>query len=255
MEWLIPVVAGFVIGVLIGLTGMGGGALTTPFLVIVMRMHPVAAVGADLAFAAITKMVGGAQHLRQANVVPRWVAWMALGSIPAALLGVQITLRLGASTDTTPLLTRLLGAVLLLVSAIFLARTLGWRKPVSAETPRHPTPLRLIAVGATGGLLVGITSIGGGTIIMALLLIFFALPINQMVGLDVVHGALLATVAAAFYAVAGQTAWPIVFTLLLGSLPGVWLGARALNRIDERVSRSLVAVLVLAAGVHLLLTA
>jgi uncharacterized membrane protein YfcA len=247
-----PVVAGFIIGLLIGLTGMGGGALTTPFLIIVMRMHPVAAVGTDLAFAAITKTVGGVQHIREKNVRFSYVLWLAFGSLPAALLGAQLTLRWGNSAEMESILSRVLGVVLIIVALIFLARVVGLLAPRTAEYVRLPTPFNLVAVGAVGGFLVGITSIGGGTVIMALLLIFFTMHLNEMVGMDVVHGAILASVAAVSYAVAGRTDWTMVFRLLLGSIPGVWLGARSINRIDRRLTKSLVAILVLAAGMHLL---
>ncbi|MCO5184122.1 MAG: sulfite exporter TauE/SafE family protein [Anaerolineae bacterium] len=252
MERLIPVVAGFVIGVLIGLTGMGGGALTTPFLVIVMRMHPVTAVGTDLVFAAITKIVGGTQHIREKNVRFSNVMWLAFGSLPAALLGAQAMLRFGHSAEMEAILSRILGVVLIVVAAIFLARVFGIIAERGTEHVQLPTPFNLVAVGAVGGILVGVTSIGGGTVIMALLLIFFSMHLNEMVGMDVVHGAILAGVASISYVVAGETDWGIVFSLLLGSIPGVWLGARLLNRIDRRIAKTLVAVLVLAAGIHLL---
>lgn len=253
MEWIIPVIAGFVIGVLIGLTGMGGGALTTPFLVIVMRMHPVAAVGTDLVFAAITKIVGGAQHVREKNVRFSYVLWMAFGSLPAALIGAQLTLRLGDSAEMEDTLSRILGVVLIVVAIIFLARVFGIIAQRGPEHVRLPTPFNLVAIGVVGGLLVGVTSIGGGTVIMALLLIFFSMHLNEMVGMDVVHGAILASVASVSYVMAGRTDWSLVFSMLLGSIPGVWLGARSLNRIDRRLTKTLVAVLVLAAGMHLLL--
>jgi len=108
-------------------------------------------------------------------------------------------------------------------------------------------------VGAFGGLLVGLTSIGGGTVIMALMLLFFSIPLNEMVGLDVLHGAVLALFSALTYALAGQTNWPIVGLLLIGSLPGVWLGAKAINHIDRRVVRGILAFLVLGAGIHLMI--
>jgi hypothetical protein len=115
-----------------------------------------------------------------------------------------------------------------------------------------PPSWALIIIGAFGGLLVGMTSIGGGTVIMALLLIFFSIPLNQLVGVDVTHGALLAMITAINYILAGQTDFILVGLLLIGSLPGVWLGARAVNRIDLRIIRGVLAVMIVAAGIELL---
>jgi hypothetical protein len=116
-----------------------------------------------------------------------------------------------------------------------------------------PPAWALIVIGAIGGLLVGMTSIGGGTIIMAILLFFFTIPLNQLVGVDVTHGALLALITAINYLLAGQVDFMLVGLLLIGSLPGVWLGARTVNRIDLRIVRGILAVLIIAAGIELLL--
>ena len=113
--------------------------------------------------------------------------------------------------------------------------------------------LSLILIGGIGGLLVGMTSIGGGTVIMALLLIFFSIPLNLMVGIDVVHGALLTVITSMNYVLAGQTDWSLVVLLLIGSLPGAWLGVHAIKRIDVRIVRGILALVVIGAGIDLLL--
>jgi uncharacterized membrane protein YfcA len=253
-EFIIPIGAGLVVGFLIGLTGMGGGALMTPFLLIVMKLNPVLAMGTDLAFAAITKITGGIQHRREHNVSVRRVLWMACGSIPASFLGAQFILRHSENRmlveKTIP---NLLGITLIVVSLIILARVFRLVGPTKYIEIQWPAPWALVLIGAIGGLLVGITSIGGGTVIMALLLIFFSIPLNYMVGLDVVHGALLALVTAANYALAGQTDWRLVGLLLIGSLPGAWLGARTINRVDRRLVRGILALLVIGAGIDLLI--
>jgi len=251
MTLLLSIGAGLVIGFLIGLTGMGGGALMTPFLLFVMKFDPVMAVGTDLAFASITKIAGGIQHYRHRNVSLKHVAWMAVGSIPASFGGAQIVLRMGPRLveDVMP---PILGGVLVLVGLIILARALNVFAPREFDEINWPIPLSLIAIGVFGGFLVGMTSIGGGTVIMALMIIFFTIPINFMVGLDVVHGAVLAAVAALTYAVAGQTDWSLVGSLLIGSVPGVWLGAQAINRIDRRLVRLVLSVLIIGAGLNLL---
>ena len=250
---IFPIGAGFVVGFLIGLTGMGGGALMTPFLLIYMKLNPVLAVGTDLIFAAITKVIGSIQHRRENNVSLRRVAWMAAGSLPASFLAAQFILRQPENSvlveKTLPIL---LGWMLILVSLIILARITRLVGPKEHAQIRWPSPVVMLVIGAIGGTLVGLTSIGGGTVIMALLLIFFSIPLNQMVGMDVLHGAMLATVPALTYAFEGQVNWFLVGTMLIGSLPGAWLGARAVNRIDRRLVRGVLGLLILGAGIHLL---
>lgn len=251
---LLMIGAGLLIGFLIGLTGMGGGALMTPFLIAIMRFDPVHAVGTDLAFAAITKVVGGLGHHHESKVPLKPVMWMATGSIPASILGSQFVLR---QTDNRQLveefLPTLLGWTLIIVSIIIIARVFRFLGPKKESQVRYPPPWSLIIIGAIGGVLVGMTSIGGGTVIMALLLLFFSIPLNYMVGLDVMHGALLATISAFSYIFAGQTDWMSVGLLLVGSLPGVWLGARAVHRLNLLVVRGILGLLVLGAGLQLLL--
>jgi uncharacterized membrane protein YfcA len=252
MDIALPIVAGLLIGFMIGLTGMGGGALMTPFLLLVMKLNPVAAIGTDLAFAAITKIVGGTQHYRHGNTSLMQVAWLALGSLPASFVSAQVVLRLAPHLVKTVLPT-ILGSVLILVSCIILAQALGLLHPRTTTKLVWPRPWAMVLIGAIGGILVGMTSIGGGTVIMAMFMIFFTVPLNYLVGLDVVHGALLATGVAFSYAIAGQTDWPVVGLLLIGSLPGAWLGAHSVNRLDRRVIRTILALLILGAGINLLL--
>ena len=254
MEKVLPVFVGLVVGFLIGLTGMGGGALMTPFLLIVMKIDPVLAVGTDLTFAAITKVVGSIQHHREKNVSLRRVFWMACGSLPASLLGAQFILhQQGNSTLTENILPTILGITLIIVSLIILARVFRLLGPKEYIEITWPAPWSLILIGMIGGLLVGMTSIGGGTVIMALLLIFFSIPLNLMVGIDVVHGALLTVVTSMNYIFAGQIDWHLVGLLLIGSLPGAWLGALAINRIDVRIVRGVLALVVIGAGIDLLI--
>ena len=254
MENILPVFVGLVVGFLIGLTGMGGGALMTPFLLIVMKLDPVLAVGTDLTFAAITKIVGSIQHRREKNVSLRRVFWMACGSLPASFLGAQFILHQKANNAITEnILPTVLGVTLIIVSLVILARVFRLLGPKEYIEITWPAPWSLILIGIIGGLLVGMTSIGGGTVIMALLLIFFSIPLNLMVGIDVVHGALLTILTSMNYIFAGQTDWSLVGLLLIGSLPGAWLGALAIKRIDVRIVRGILAVVVIGAGIDLLI--
>lgn len=253
MDTVIPIAAGFIVGVLIGLTGMGGGALMTPFLIIFMKLEPVLAVGTDLAFAAITKISGGIKHRREKNVSFDKVIWIAAGSVPASFFSSQLLLQSEPATSRlVSQLPQLLGVVLILVGLIILARVLRVIGPKEKIEILWPSAASLVVIGAIGGTLVGLTSIGGGTVIMALLLIFFAIPLNQLVGIDVVHGAVLAVLTAASYAMAGQVDWNLVMWLVVGSIPGVWLGAHMVKRINRKWVRGFLAILILLAGAKLL---
>ena len=249
---VISVLAGAIVGTLIGMTGMGGGAMMTPFLILVMKMNPVNAVGTDLAFAAVTKLGGGIQHFRQKTVQLDRVFWMGLGSLPASLLGARFVLsNLENDHLTRFLLPTLLGIVLVTVGFIVLFRTTTLASVLISDDASWPPPLFLILVGALGGLLVGVTSVGGGTVIVALLLMFFSMPTDQLVGVDVAHGATLALFSATFYAMAGQTDWSILGWLLLGSIPGSWLGARAVTWLPQKWVRAILGAVLLLVGARL----
>jgi len=244
-----------VVGFLVGMTGMGGGAVMTPFLILVLKIDPILAVGTDLVFASITKIGGGLQHWRQKTVLLKPVLWMAVGSLPASYIGARYLLtNAGDDRLVDELLPTFLGVVLVLVSVILFARVAGWPKSQRGAAARWPSVWALIAIGAIGGFLVGVTSIGGGTVIMALLVIFFIIPPDQLVGLDVTHGAILALFTAITYATAGQVNWSLIGWLVLGSLPGVWLGARAVKIVSQKVVRTILGVLLLLAGINLILT-
>jgi len=249
----VPVAAGLIVGLLIGLTGMGGGAIMTPFLILVMKIDPVLAVGTDLVFAAVTKWTSGLQHRRQDNVGLRMVFWMALGSVPASLLvSTYVVAHLEEKQGSLQhLLARLLGVVLVLVSVYTLARILNWVQIPKDE--RWPPAWALTLLGALGGGLVGMTSVGSGTVIMASLMMFFSIPPAQMVGLDVMHGALLTTVPAGVYTFAGQVDWSLIVWLLAGSIPGAWLGARLVTVVPQRLVRGALSLLLILAGLQLFL--
>ena len=254
LDTLLMISVGFAIGFLTGLTGMGGGALMTPFLISVMKFDPILGVGTDLAFAAITKIIGGIGHHKESKVSLKPVLWMAMGSLPASVFGARFIL---GQTENRHLieeiLPKFLGWTLIVVSIIIIARVLQFLGPKKEREVRYPAPWALFLIGVVGGALVGMTSAGGGTVIMALLLLFFSMPLGYMVGLDVMHGALLGIVSALVYIFAGQTDWSAVGLLLIGSLPGVWLGARTVHRLNMLVVRGILGLLVLGAGLQLLL--
>ena len=175
---------------------MGGGALTTPFLILGLGLNPVLAIGTDLVFAAVTKIVGGIRHWRQDNVAPGLVLWMALGSLPATVVGAQILLSSSQNSQFVQVgLPKLLGVTLIGVALILLYRQFWGPAGQEAHDSNAPRVGTIVLIGVCGGLLVGMTSVGGGTVIMVLLIIFCTIPVQQMIGLDVMHGALLTTTA------------------------------------------------------------
>ncbi|HIE25184.1 MAG TPA: sulfite exporter TauE/SafE family protein, partial [Anaerolineales bacterium] len=151
--------AGLITGFLIGMTGMGGGALMTPFLLMVMKFNPILAVGTDLTFAAITKIVGGIGHHHESKMSPKPVLWMAIGSIPASMFSAQYILRHSDNRQLIEIfLPRLLGWTLIVVSIIILTRTFRFLGPQKKREVRYPPLWALIVIGAIGGVLVGMTS-------------------------------------------------------------------------------------------------
>ena len=250
---LLPILTGLLVGALISLTGMGGGAIMTPFLILVMKINPVLAIGTDLVFAAITKWASGLEHRRQENVNLHMVAWLALGSLPASFLASSFVLSQHANAGDflARLLPKILGAILVLVSLYTLARVFNWVKV--NEDLNQPPNWALVLVGALGGILVGLTSIGSGTVMMASLLIFFSMPPAQLVGLDVMHGALLASVPAAVYTFSGEVNWLLAGLLLVGSIPGAWLGTKLVARVPQRLVRGTLSAFLLFAGLRMFL--
>jgi uncharacterized membrane protein YfcA len=250
------VVAGLGIGILIGLTGMGGGSLTTPFLILFAGVRPVLAVGTDLVYSAATKWLGAAIHLRQGTVDLRVAALLTAGSVPASLLGVKVVHGLGSSADEA--VAKGLGAALILVAAVLLLRRR--MKPMQEGTGATQTtakadlrPLAAVGLGAAVGFLVGFTSVGSGTLIVAgLLFLYPSSPLARIVGTDVMQAALLTSASGIAYLGLGQVDLELAGALLAGSLPGVVIGSRLSAKAPEHILRPLLAGVLTLAGVRLL---
>lgn len=252
MDPIIPA-TGFAVGVLIGLTGMGGGALMTPFLIIILGTRPVVAVGTDLMYGAVTKMVGAFLHWRHGTVDMPLVKRLAMGSVPGGLLAVAAVRAIPESQDADLAVRRALGLALLFVSAILLSRAVGIRLPALPGRWRAALQDRgTIAVGALVGALVGFTSVGSGSLLVPFLVAIFPLTPAQVVGTDVFHGAILVTATAAGHAQGGSVDWRIAAGLLAGSVPGVALGSWLAPRLPAPALRLGIAILLLLTGVNLL---
>ena len=256
------VFAGFFVGIVVGLTGVGGGSLMTPILIFFFGVKPYMAVGTDLLFAAITKMGGTVSFARQRIVPWRVVGWLSVGSIPASLLTLAALHWLGpANQKVQSVMTHSLGVALLLTAVAMLYKT--WRgqhrsaavsqaQQAQAEQPRHwSLP---VLFGALIGVLVTLTSVGAGAIgVSVLLLLYPLLPLPRIVAADIAYAVPLTLVAGLGHASLGSVDWPLLAKLLAGSLPGIWLGARLMHRTPERLVRAILSVLLAWAGTKLVL--
>jgi hypothetical protein len=254
-DWLLPVF-GFVVGTLVGLTGMGGGVLMTPLLVLGLGMPATAAVGTDLAYSAVTKLAGAWQHWRQGTVDVRVVRGLALGSIPATILAVALLFWLQGRNAALVEdgLSRMIGVMLIVAAFLMLRRVFfGGNLGLTGEAiTTYPTG-RLLGIGAFGGFLVGLTSIGSGSLIIALLVMTIALKPEVLVGTDVAHAFLLVGAAAvAHFYFLHQIDVALAAKLLVGSIPGVLIGSRLALRVPRRPLQIGLAGLLLSTAYTLL---
>jgi uncharacterized membrane protein YfcA len=249
---------GLGVGLLVGITGMGGGSLMTPLLILVIGTKPVVAVGTDLAYGAVTKTLGGWRHFRKGTVFPRLAFWLAVGSCPAALLGVwvldQVHDAVGDDFDTFMLVA--IGGVLLLTGGLVLLRALA----IADHSARERGAFRMqtrhkvaaVALGASVGFVLGITSAGSGTLIGIGLILGFRLSPHRVVGTDVAHAAVLLWVAAFAHVIAGNVDFGLAGTILIGSLPGVWIGTYLATKLPRNARRAALGVVLLTSGLALL---
>ena len=263
MHDLAFVLAGFVVGLIVGLTGVGGGSLMTPILIFFFGVKPYLAIGTDLLFAAFTKMGGTVKLARARQVDWRIVAHLSAGSIPAALLTLLVLRQFGpADPAVQSLMTTTLGGALLLTAAATLYKALrgtpGRRAGLfssdatgAVNKTRHwSLPLLL---GAVIGTLVTLTSVGAGAIGVTVLMILYPLlPLPRIVAADIAYAVPLTLVAGLGHASLGSVDWSLLAKLLAGSLPGIWIGSHLMARTPERAVRSLLSVLLAYAGVKLI---
>ena len=245
------VLFGFGVGVLVGMTGVGGGSLMTPLLILVFGVKPVLAVGTDLAYAAVTKTLGGWRHLRSKAVDVSLATWMAVGSIPGALGGVAVLESLDVDEN----------ALILMVAAAVLftgLMTLGRALLLPPRNERHTIEMtgadrvKAVVLGVAVGVVLGLTSAGSGALIAVGLLMLFRMNPRRVIGTDVFHAAVLLWAAALAHLVSGNVDFGLMGTLLVGSLPGVWLGSSLADRVPVRTLRELLGGVLVCAGIALL---
>lgn len=257
--------ASFGIGIVVGLTGMGGGALMTPVLVLFFGVSPLAAVSSDLVAAAVMKPVGSFVHLRRGTVNLQLVKWLSVGSIPAAFGGVLLLKALGTSDQVQSTIKLALGIALLLAAAGLIVRAYlrllerarnadGSAAPLPQGRPVVTVKIaRTIAIGAVGGLVVGLTSVGSGSlIIIALMALYPTLKASELVGTDLLQAVPLVASAALGHVLFGDFQLALTLSLLLGSIPGVWIGAQLSSRAPGGLVRRALAFVLLASSLKLL---
>ena len=256
--------AGLLVGFIVGLTGMGGGALMTPILVLLFGINPLAAVSSDIVAAVVMKPVGGGVHLRRGTVNLNLVRWLTLGSVPAAFAGVLVLRAIGAP-EVADRLKVLLGAVLLVAAGAMVAKgvlqarrradggaaaTEGRSRAVHAIAVQ---PGRTLLIGVIGGLVVGMTSVGSGSLVIVMLMLLYpALSSNELVGTDLVQAIPLVLSAAIGHLLFGDFQLGLTTSLLIGSIPGVYIGARISSRAPDRIIRPILVIVLTVSALKLL---
>ena len=254
MTWELSL-TGLLIGLLVGVTGMGGGSLMTPILVLVFDFNVVLAVGTDILHGAIFKTIGALRHRVLGHVHARLTFWLALGSVPSSLLGVYVVelLKDTYGEDVNDVAARILGIALVLGAVGLFARTFLHRAPI--DLPYHLTNrdrLAAVLVGVFGGFVLGLTSVGSGTFFgLALLVLFPTFTAAKIVGTDIFHAAVLLWAAGFAHLSAGNVDLSATAWLAVGSIPGVLIGSQLTVRLPERAIRFALATVLLLAGIKL----
>ncbi len=264
MHWTLALGA-LVVGIVVGLTGMGGGALMTPMLVLLFNVSPLSAVSSDLVAAAVMKPVGSFVHFRQGTVRMDLVKWLCIGSVPAAFCGVLIERALGSGQTVENFVQYALGVALVLAAIGLFVRSYQRLAERAAQRdgrreldPKGPPvlnirPIPTITVGAVGGLVVGMTSVGSGSlIIIALMYLYPKLRARELVGTDLVQAVPLVASAAIGHLIFGDFSLSVTGALLVGSIPGAFIGAQLSSRLPGAIVRRALGFVLLASALKLL---
>jgi len=249
------VLAGALVGFVVGLTGMGGGALMTPVLVLFFGIEPLTAVSSDIVASMIMKPIGGSVHWRRGTVNFGLVRWLVLGSVPTAFLAVLFLKRLGIGPELQGYVKTALGVALLTVSTGLIARPLlaARKRPGESQMPFQVKPLLTVLIGVVGGVMVGLTSVGSGSLMIILLLMLYPrLRLSELVGTDLVQAVPLVTSAAIGHLMFGDFKFGLTGSILLGSIPAVYAGAHFSSRAPDHVIRPALIVVLFMSALKLL---
>jgi uncharacterized membrane protein YfcA len=239
--------AGLAVGVLVGMTGMGGGSLMTPMLILLFGFNPKTAVGTDILHGAIFKTFGAFRHRQLGNVHTRLALWMLAGSAPLSLVGVQIASSFGDGTQSA--MGKLVGATLIAGGFGFLAKTFIHPPKVRRFDLATRDRIAAVIIGATFGFVVGLTSVGSGTFFGLAMLLLFPLSARRIVGTDLLHAAMLLWVAGAGHLLHGNVDLHAMAWLLVGSIPGVLIGSQIGIGLPDRPLRAALATTLVLSGV------
>ena len=256
---------GLLVGFLVGLTGVGGGSLMTPFLVVVMGVPAPTAIGTDMVYATVTKLTGSWQHYRQRSINLEVALFLGIGSIPASLLGVRTLEWIKNSFDAervNTIMITVIAITLVVVGGSLIFRTFMPERWTERKQHRWDGKGRMtlkrrvftVVFGAAGGYLVGLTSIGSGSIMAVILLLLYPLSPAVIVGTDIAHATVLSLVTGLAHMTQGNVDFGLVGTLLLGSIPGVLIGSRVAPWLPGRPLRIVLSVMLIFVGTTLLIT-
>lgn len=247
---------GLLVGFTVGLTGMGGGALMTPMLVLLFKVNPLAAVSSDIVASVVMKPIGGGVHLRRGTVHTGIVRWLMVGSIPAAFTGVLLLRTLGNGADLDRRLETMLGGALLVAATAMTLKTLLQARRPADSLPTSTVAVRVlptVAIGVAGGLIVGLTSVGSGSLMIVLLLALYPrLQVSALVGTDLLQAVPLVASAAFGHLLFGDFQLALTASLLVGCIPGVYAGARMSSRAPDHAIRPVLAAVLVASALKLL---
>jgi uncharacterized protein len=247
------VLGGAIIGLLVGMTGAGGGALMTPMLILLFGVTPSAAISSDLVAAVVMRPIGAGVHLRAGTVNLRLVRWMVIGSVPSAFLGAYLLKLLGNADSAQHNIEVVLGTALLIGAAAMVLRFVLDRRVGNRRTGRvadlRPRPALTVAIGIIGGIIVGMTSVGSGSLMIVLLLFVYpTIGANQLVGTDLTQAVPLTVAAALGALIFGHVEFSVTGSLILGSVPAVFVGSLLSSTIPDRYVRPAIAFVIFASG-------
>ncbi|MHB8695903.1 MAG: sulfite exporter TauE/SafE family protein [Solirubrobacteraceae bacterium] len=242
-----------IVGLLVGMTGAGGGALMTPMLILLFSVKPSSAISSDLVAAVVMRPLGAGVHIRAGTVNFRLVKWMVLGSVPAAFVGSYLLHVMGNSHSDQLNIEKALGAALLVGAGAMVLRFVLDRRSGNQRTASvldiAPRPVPTVVLGILGGLIVGLTSVGSGSLMIVILLFLYpALSANQMVGTDLTQAVPLTAAAAIGAVIFGHVEFGITTSLIIGSVPAVLIGSLISSTVPDRIVRPVIAFVIFASG-------
>ncbi|MDF2725832.1 MAG: rane protein [Paenibacillus sp.] len=254
MDWGISLL-GMVVGFLVGLTGVGGAALLTPVMVL-FGVHPTLAVGTDLFYNSITKLFGTVQHYRQKTIDMKLVGWLAAGSIPGAVVAIVSLHQFAALEQIQEEIVKTgLGIMLIIVSVLTIVKLAFDRNDKMNRwqaKPLEQKKLLTVSLGFVLGMIVGLTSVGSGSLFAIALMYLYRITSSKLVGTDIAHALLLVTAAGLLHASYGNVDFGLAFQLLIGSIPGVWVGSTLSAKVPAKPLRAVMAVIILISGFKML---